>query len=66
MEPSFDWKDIANRAIWTFVQAAIGVLVAAQAAGSEFNKDLLYKAGAAGIAALVSVGKNMYVQKRGK
>jgi len=62
---SFDWKDILNRALWTFAQAAIGILVVAQAAGTPFTTDLLWKAAAAGVAAVISVGKNMYVQKRG-
>jgi len=59
-----DWKDITNRAVWTFAQAAIGILVAAQAAGLPFSEDLAWKAVGAGIAAAVSVVKNIVVQKR--
>lgn len=53
---SINWKDIANRAIWTFAQAAAGVLVVAGTTG--LNADILKGAGIAGVAAVISFVKN--------
>lgn len=59
-----NWKDITNRAVWTAIQAAVGIIVAAFASGQPVNSSLVWKAVAIGVAAAVSVVKNIVVQKR--
>jgi len=59
-----NWSDIVNRAGWTAIQAAVGIVVAAFAAGQPVNSSLVWKAVAIGVAAGVSVVKNIIVQKR--
>lgn len=55
----FNWKDIAERSAWTFVQAAAAVLVAAEA----LNASVLETAGIAGVAAVLSFVKNLAKQR---
>lgn len=57
-----DWKDIASRAEWTFAQAALAVV---GAAGAGFVSVQVWKAAAiAGGAAVISMLKNIFVQKQ--
>lgn len=60
MNTKFDWKAIAERASWTFVQAALAVLVAS---GTDYvNVETWKAAGIAGGAAVFSVLKNIAYQ----
>lgn len=59
-----NWSDIVNRAVWTAIQASIGIVVAAILANQPVDKSLVWKAVAVGVAAGVSVVKNIFVQKR--
>lgn len=55
-----DWKDVLDRAEWTFAQAAIAVVAAA---GTSFVDVALWKSAAiAGGAAVISLLKNVFVQ----
>lgn len=57
-----DWPDIANRVGWTFVQAFIATVAAA---GADYvNATVLKSAGIAGLAAAISLLKNIFVQAR--
>ena len=70
MASKLDWKDILNRAWWTAAQAATGVvttyITATLAAGNSITVDwnVLILAAVSGVAAGVSVIKNVIVQKR--
>ena len=65
-----NWKDILNRAWWTAAQAATGVVTtyatAALATGNPIKIDwnVFILAGVSGVAAGVSLIKNVVVQKR--
>lgn len=59
-----NWRDIINRAVWTFVQAAVGVVATAATAGKPLERTLFFAAASAGLAAAVSVVKNVVVQRR--
>ncbi len=59
---NLDWKDILDRAEWTFAQAA---LATAGAAGAGFVSVAVWKAAAvAGGAAVISLLKNVFSQTR--
>ena len=59
-----NWHDIAERSIWTAVQAAAGIISATLLAGNAVTVPVLYTALAVAIAAGISVVKNVVVQKR--
>ena len=59
-----NWKNIVNRAVWTFVQGALGALVLVQTAPVDVAgwKAIGLAAGAAGIAALASFVKTVITE----
>jgi len=62
----FNWRDIAERALWTAVQAAIGALPAGITVSELTDKNgwkvIGLSAGAAVIGALISFAKNVVKQ----
>lgn len=58
----YSWKEVAKRAVWTFVQAAGAIVLAA---GTDYiNMETLKAAGIGGIAAVLSFIKNVVVQTK--
>ena len=53
------WKDLGERAVWTFVQAALAVYTVSG------GKDALKAAGIAGLAAVLSMVKSLAAHKIG-
>jgi len=51
------WKDIVERSVWTFLQVVLAVVVVVPA--EEWTGDLFRSAALAGVAAVVSVIKNV-------
>lgn len=52
-----DWQDVADRAVWTFAQSFLAVLVAA---GTNFVDGAVWKSAAvSGLAAVFSALKNI-------
>jgi hypothetical protein len=59
---NLDWKDIANRAEWTFAQAFLATLAAA---GTDYlDADVWVSAAVGAGAAVISLLKNVFVQAR--
>lgn len=57
MEPSVQWRDIAERIFWTFVAGFLGALTAsplAQALGMDLSLTALQSAFVAGVAAVAT------------
>jgi len=57
--------NIISRAAWTFIQAAIGIVAVAFAAGENIDTTLIYSAAAAGIAAAASLIKSWWLTRTG-
>ena len=57
-----DWGDVAERAIWTFVQGFLGIFVLGSLSDA-LNPSLLDQALVAGIMGVLSVLKNLAAQR---
>ena len=60
-----DWGDVAERAIWTFVQGFLGIFILGSLSDA-LNPSLLDQAAVAGIMGVLSVVKNLAAQRLGQ
>ncbi len=63
MFSNIDWSDIAERALWTFVQAFVGALAIGSITDFTSLRFAVVAGVGAGLSALISFGKNVVRQR---